>query len=100
MPIEGHTDAKPYSGNQAYDNWDLSCDRANAARRIMQHDGLRPDQVTQVRGFGDQHLRLPKQPLDPSNRRVTLIVQYLVVKSAEVPLPNNLNLSNTLPSPN
>ncbi len=100
ISIEGHTDAKPYSGNQAYDNWDLSCDRANAARRIMQHDGLRPDQVSQVRGFGDQHLRLPKQPLDPSNRRVTLIVQYLVVKSAEVPLPNNLNLSNTLPSPN
>ncbi|MGC9199496.1 MAG: flagellar motor protein MotB [Acidobacteriaceae bacterium] len=100
ISIEGHTDAKPYSGSQAYDNWDLSCDRANAARRIMQADGLREDQVSQVRGFADQRLRLPQHPFDPSNRRISLIVQYLVVKDGEVPLPPNLTLSNTVPSPN
>ncbi len=98
ISIEGHTDAKPYSGNQAYDNWDLSCDRANATRRIMLEDGLRSKQVSQVRGFADQRLRLPKRPFDPSNRRVSLIVQYLVANQAEVPLPGDLHLSNTEPA--
>jgi chemotaxis protein MotB len=54
----------------------LSADRANAARRLMTLQGLREDQVTQVRGFADQRLRKPEAPLDPSNRRISLIVQY------------------------
>ncbi|HTW44778.1 MAG TPA: flagellar motor protein MotB [Acidobacteriaceae bacterium] len=75
--IEGHTDARPYSGHAGYSNWDLSTDRANAARRLMQAEGLRPNQVSQVRGYADQMLRVPSNPYDPSNRRITLIVQYL-----------------------
>ncbi|MGB9605906.1 MAG: flagellar motor protein MotB [Bryobacteraceae bacterium] len=75
--LEGHTDARPYSGDGAYTNWELSTDRANAARRIMQAHGLRPDQVAQIRGFADQRLRLPKDPTHPSNRRISVIVQYL-----------------------
>jgi chemotaxis protein MotB len=75
--IEGHTDARPYSGHAGYSNWDLSTDRANSARRLMQTSGLRPDQVSQVRGYADQMLRVPSNPYDPSNRRITLIVQYL-----------------------
>ena len=98
ISIEGHTDSKPYSGSTAYDNWDLSCDRANAARRMMQDHGLRPHQISQVRGFADQRLRLPQHPDDPSNRRVSLIVQYQVKSDAEVPLPGGLKLSNTVPS--
>ena len=74
---EGHTDSKPYLGKGNYSNWELSVDRANAARRIMQQNGIREDQIMQVRGFADQHLRKPGDPLDPSNRRVSLIVQYL-----------------------
>jgi chemotaxis protein MotB len=78
ISVEGHTDAKPYSGKSSYSNWELSSDRANAARRLMQQEGgLRPDQVTQVRGFADQRLRNLKDPLDPSNRRISIIVQYL-----------------------
>jgi chemotaxis protein MotB len=73
--IEGHTDATPYQ-NPEYSNWELSADRANAARRLMQTTGLRMDQVKQVRGFADQQLRLPDRPEDPSNRRVSIIVQY------------------------
>jgi chemotaxis protein MotB len=73
--IEGHTDAKPYD-SQKYSNWELSSDRANASRRIMQETGLRPDQVSQVRGFADQQLRLPDKPEDPTNRRISIIVQY------------------------
>jgi chemotaxis protein MotB len=77
VSIEGHTDAKPYTGKASYSNWELSADRANAARRLMQQSGLRADQVAQVRGFADQRLRTPKDPLEASNRRISIIVQYL-----------------------
>ena len=74
--IEGHTDAVPLSSREEYSNWELSSDRANAARRLMQESGLRADQVTQVRGFADQRLRVPARPKDATNRRISVIVQY------------------------
>ena len=77
ISIEGHTDSKPYATTGTYDNWELSADRANAARRLMQANSVKPDQVSQVRGFADQRLRKPDNPQDPSNRRVSLIVQYM-----------------------
>jgi len=77
LSIEGHTDSKPFAGKADYGNWELSSDRANAARRLMQENGIRGDQVAQVRGFADQRLRVAKDPLDPSNRRISLIVQYV-----------------------
>ena len=87
VSVEGHTDAKPYSGKSSYSNWELSADRANAARRLMQQAGLRGDQVSQVRGFADQRLRTSKDPLDPSNRRVSIIVQYLSTNTDEAESP-------------
>ena len=78
LSIEGHTDSKPYAGKGSYGNWELSTDRANAARRWMQKTGIQQDQVAQVRGFADQMLRNPDNPLDPSNRRISVIVHYLV----------------------
>ena len=77
ISIEGHTDSKPFSGKRNYGNWELSTDRANSARRMMQQEGLGPKQVAQVRGFADQLLRNATNPRDPSNRRISLIVQYL-----------------------
>jgi chemotaxis protein MotB len=77
ISVEGHTDSKPYAGSTTYGNWELSTDRANAARRLMQLSGVRADQVAQVRGYADQRLRTPKEPLAPSNRRISLIVQYV-----------------------
>jgi chemotaxis protein MotB len=50
---------------------------------LIQENGVNPDQVTQVRGFAAQSLRKPDAPLDPSNRRVSMIVQYLVKQPAE-----------------
>ena len=92
ISIEGHTDSKPYSGSKSYDNWDLSSDRANEARRIMQSEGIRPNQVSQVRGFADQRLRLPEKPEDPSNRRISLIIQYQIQNDTEVaPMMPNSN---------
>ncbi len=76
VTVEGHTDSKAYTGRKDYSNWELSADRANAARRWMQANGMRDDQVTQVRGFGDQKPRKPDDPEDDSNRRVSFIVQY------------------------
>ena len=77
LSIEGHTDAQPYAGAAEYSNWELSADRANAARRLLQQNGVGPRQVTQVRGYADQQLRKPEAPLDPSNRRISLIVGWL-----------------------
>lgn len=83
--IEGHTDATPYASDGPYTNWELSSDRANQARQLMQASGLKSGQVSQVRGFADQQLRIKNDPNDPSNRRVTVIVQYLVPPEAAAP---------------
>jgi chemotaxis protein MotB len=74
--IEGHTDAKPFGDANGYTNWELSADRANAARKIMQESGLKPDQIAEIRGFADQQLRLPDKPDDASNRRISIIIKY------------------------
>ena len=73
--IEGHTDSTPYASNDGYSNWDLSADRANSARRLLQQDGVRTNQVTQVRGYADQMLRVKNNPTDPSNRRISILVK-------------------------
>jgi chemotaxis protein MotB len=73
--LEGHTDSTPYSNDNSYSNWDLSADRANSARRILQQDGVRSNQVTQVRGYADQMPRVKNNPSDPSNRRVSILVK-------------------------
>jgi chemotaxis protein MotB len=83
VSIEGHTDSKPFAKGGDYGNWELSSDRANAARRLMQHEGLSQSQVMQVRGFADQKLRKADLPLDASNRRITLIVQYIPKESED-----------------
>src|ERR1700735_872788 len=77
ISVEGHTDATPYANGKNYGNWELSADRANSARRLIQRNGIAENQVTQVRGFADQQLRKPDAPFDPSNRRVSLVVHYL-----------------------
>jgi chemotaxis protein MotB len=74
--VEGHTDSRLYSGSNVYSNWELSTERANSARRVMQDTGVRTNQIKQVRGFADQRLRKPTAPDDPSNRRITIIVQF------------------------
>jgi chemotaxis protein MotB len=85
VTMEGHTDSRPYRGGAEYSNWELSSDRANAARRWMQQTGMRDDQVTQVRGFADQSLRVPDHPEDGTNRRVTLVIMYQSSQSPDAP---------------
>jgi chemotaxis protein MotB len=82
VAIEGHTDAAPY-GRSDYSNWELSADRANSARRIMQNMGLGADQVSQVRGFADQRLLAKDDPRNPKNRRISIIVRSQTIDTSE-----------------
>jgi chemotaxis protein MotB len=86
--IEGHTDAAPYSSDTSYSNWELSADRANSARRLLQQGGVRADQVTQVRGYADQMLRVKTNPYDPSNRRISILVKNEGGAAASLPALN------------
>jgi len=103
ISIEGHTDSQPFANDAGYGNWELSTDRANAARRLMQDKGLRRNQVSQVRGYADQRLRLPKNPLDPSNRRISLIVQYIDTPTASpgesAKSGQNASVNGRMPNP-
>lgn len=74
--MEGHTDSRPLNRTDGYTNWELSADRANAARRVMEHAGLRDDQVAQVRGYADTQPREPRNPTHFSNRRVSIVVMF------------------------
>ena len=72
--VEGHTDSSPIRGRKDYTNWELSADRANSARRLMELSGIRPGQIVTVRGYADNKLKVVDNPEDPGNRRVTIIV--------------------------
>jgi len=85
ITIEGHTDSQAFPGGAEYTNWELSTDRANAARRWMQQCGMRENQVTQIRGYADQSLRDPAHPNDATNRRVTLVILYQSNKPQDTP---------------
>jgi chemotaxis protein MotB len=81
VTIYGHTDARPYSTSNGYSNWELSADRANSARRVMEKSGLYQGQVLSVSGFADQQLRDKKDPFDVTNRRISIL---LVNKESKV----------------
>ena len=87
--LEGHTDSTPYGPGKSYTNWELSTDRANAARRLMQLQGVRPDQVKAVRGYADQRLRDTKDPADAANRRISVVVAYQPEDLKNVELPTS-----------
>lgn len=72
--IEGHTDSRPLARKDGYTNWELSSDRANSAREVMEKAGLAHNQVAQVRGYADTEPREPSDPSHFSNRRVSIVV--------------------------
>ena len=73
--IEGHTDSRQYANAERYTNWELSADRANAARRIMAREGVQPGQIVTVRGFADRQPKFADDPMDARNRRVSVVVK-------------------------
>jgi chemotaxis protein MotB len=80
--IEGHTDSRPYATSDRYSNWELSADRANAARRVMERGGLKPSQVSGVRGLADRELKVPDEPLNSRNRRVSILVARRALRTS------------------
>jgi chemotaxis protein MotB len=80
ISLSGHTDSKPYAGARGYSNWELSADRANAARRALLNGGLKPDRIARVVGLASSVLFDRENPYNPINRRISIIV---MTKTAE-----------------
>jgi len=79
--IEGHTDSLAYAPG-GYSNWDLSTDRANAARRVLEGAGLAADRVSEIRGYAAGRPRFAEQPEDPRNRRVSVLLHDAAAPAA------------------
>jgi chemotaxis protein MotB len=74
VALEGHTDSRKYVNRSSYSNWELSADRANSARRILEQNGVDPGKITEIRGYADTHLRYADRPEDAGNRRIAIVV--------------------------
>jgi chemotaxis protein MotB len=74
ISVSGHTDAKPYSGRGDYGNWELSSERANAARRALVAGGYPDEQIARVVGYASSALFDREEPLNPVNRRIDILV--------------------------
>jgi chemotaxis protein MotB len=75
IAIEGHTDALTYSSGR-YTNWELSTERASAARKGLEANGLNSDRLARVSGFAATQPLITGNPNDPRNRRISIILQY------------------------
>ena len=85
VAVEGHTDARQYTRlGRGYSNWELSAERANAARKVLEGAGLRERQISRVVGFADHALFLHEDPLNAQNRRVSVIVRHGAATSDQV----------------
>jgi len=97
ISISGHTDSTPYANSAGtYTNWELSADRANSARRVLLAGGLRPDHLIRVTGLADAVLLDPENPINPANRRISII---LLNKAAEMAVRNEGKLKTTVVDP-
>ena len=74
VSISGHTDANPVRGKAGYGNWELTSDRANAARRIVENAGLSSDRIYQVIGKADSDPLFPEDPYMAANRRLSIVL--------------------------
>lgn len=73
VAIAGHTDSAPFRA-AGYGNWELSSDRAQAARRALTGAGMPADRIARVVGKADRDLAVPDNPMDPRNRRITVTI--------------------------
>ena len=74
LTLTGHTDSLPYAGLMGYSNWELSADRANAARKALVDAGLAPDRIASVVGKADKDHLVPDDPTSPRNRRISIVL--------------------------
>ncbi len=88
IKVEGHTDASAYRPGATYTNWELSADRANAARRELLAGGLSESKIYEVIGYADNNLFVKDDPRNPLNRRITITA---FTPKAKAPNPNAAN---------
>ena len=74
ISIAGHTDSSGYHDSSEYTNWELSADRANAARRLLLDGGVNSDRIAQAVGMADTVPFDKENPYNPRNRRISIIV--------------------------
>lgn len=77
IKIGGHTDSRVFPNNNGYTNWELSADRANAARRVLEAGCVPTDQIIRIVGFADTEHLVPNDPYSPANRRISIVVLRL-----------------------
>lgn len=87
VSVRGHTDSVKYKEPNSYDNWNLSADRAQASRRVMVQGGLPEKRIENVMGRADREHLMPKEPANPRNRRITIILLRDRVAQAARPVP-------------
>jgi chemotaxis protein MotB len=75
IEIGGHTDARPYAAGATLSNWDLSFQRANNARAVLESSGLRPNQILRISAYGAGKLLNPADPLADENRRLSILAR-------------------------
>ena len=97
IELEGHTESKSENGEDAHDQWDLSTDRANAARRKLVENGVLDEQISKVSGFADTVPMDGYSPTDEINRRVTVLLR---LKESVDALTNTPDLDRPTQVPN
>ena len=95
VSIAGHTDTANYASRFGYGNWELSADRANAARRSLLEGGMDAGKVARVVGFGAAVLFDRQNPLNPINRRISIVVMSKAAEDAALGQTGNV----TVPAP-
>ena len=80
ISISGHTDATQYRPGATFTNWELSADRANASRRVLEEAGIDKSRLFRISGKADTELLEPNEPASPRNRRIAILLMR------EVPL--------------
>ena len=85
LSVTGHTDGSPMAPSGRYTNWELSADRANAARRVLYGEGNGDDRFQRVEGKADREHLFAEDPRDPRNRRISVTVLRTVPLPAVKP---------------
>jgi len=101
LAISGHTDATPYRGKADYSNWELSTDRANAARRALVNSGVDDGRIENVSGRADTDPKIKDDPTSPENRRISIVLlrDQPVAAAAPAPTPAPASTVPAEPAP-
>lgn len=97
ISLTGHTDMRPYPSNNGYTNWELSADRANAARRALVAGGLPDEKISRVVGLSSSVLFNKAEPQSPINRRISIVV--MTKQAEQAALATDVASAETPPAP-